>query len=712
MKYLTAIIVCVGIFFVYSLIGAALGWKRGGGVLPMMVLFAAMAAAWRALTRGPTPSPGPDAWTIRVHGKLRPMDFEERHLAPSVLRQLLNEGKLDPDRVLGCPPGGSEFRPLSEHQELLFSGAADSGAEDSDLGTPPDLAVSDEDGELPPAANAQRGVQQGAARNDLLAWLVGGVVMVVGVALLLFLFWPETSSRPDGKAPLSEESGQEPVPRRAPESPRPFTERPLSPKPKKAPENADTAAARALPLRSGWRRVAIPKIGTIDMPPTMEVQSGVFKTLGKAVSDALDADEPRGGTRLVLQQNGLNDGQAGASNLYARVIVEAKRATVFERATLTSLTDTELAEFSDGLRRMIEEQGAAMTGALMDVMMRKVQAMSDADLKDAFRPMLRSRGQEARLDRLTPADMAELRRVLVEKAAEQAKTKAPKLLEWHDATFERVAGRPAVCVSYRRQMGQAPPVSVKMYSLLDGDRTISVTLSYRETERQRWANDLDHVIKTFRVTNSQPVASRRVAAPTVKEPERKAPKPRSAAVDPDAIFDKWAAEKKKAAPPPRPRRPRPTSPATENEYPEFVAHRSGFAARFPGRPEKTKLPTGTNHAVVIEGEGAYNVHSGALPRPPLNNKAIEAALEGTLRGRLIVHRGARVTEKQMTSLLGHKAMKYEYVVAQSGHDIYFKGVILSKGKLIYTVNVVTFDDAKSVAYAKYAAFLKSFRLLE
>jgi hypothetical protein len=52
MKYLLAILACAGMFILYALLGSVLfGWKHGGGVIPMLLLFAAMAAVWRAITK-------------------------------------------------------------------------------------------------------------------------------------------------------------------------------------------------------------------------------------------------------------------------------------------------------------------------------------------------------------------------------------------------------------------------------------------------------------------------------------------------------------------------------------------------------------------------------------------------------------------------------------------------------------------------------------
>jgi len=51
MKYGLAVLACIGIFFVYAMIGAALGWRHGGGVIPMLILFAILGATWRGITK-------------------------------------------------------------------------------------------------------------------------------------------------------------------------------------------------------------------------------------------------------------------------------------------------------------------------------------------------------------------------------------------------------------------------------------------------------------------------------------------------------------------------------------------------------------------------------------------------------------------------------------------------------------------------------------
>ncbi len=49
MKYLMAFAACFTLCVVYACIGAALGWKHGGGVIPAVLLSWAVFGAWKAI---------------------------------------------------------------------------------------------------------------------------------------------------------------------------------------------------------------------------------------------------------------------------------------------------------------------------------------------------------------------------------------------------------------------------------------------------------------------------------------------------------------------------------------------------------------------------------------------------------------------------------------------------------------------------------------
>lgn len=48
MRYMPAVLGCAGVLLVYVLLGAALGWKHGGGFVPMILLVVALALIWGA----------------------------------------------------------------------------------------------------------------------------------------------------------------------------------------------------------------------------------------------------------------------------------------------------------------------------------------------------------------------------------------------------------------------------------------------------------------------------------------------------------------------------------------------------------------------------------------------------------------------------------------------------------------------------------------
>lgn len=51
MRYVYATATCFALLVFYALIGGMLGWKHGGGAIPMLILIAALVGTWRAITK-------------------------------------------------------------------------------------------------------------------------------------------------------------------------------------------------------------------------------------------------------------------------------------------------------------------------------------------------------------------------------------------------------------------------------------------------------------------------------------------------------------------------------------------------------------------------------------------------------------------------------------------------------------------------------------
>lgn len=53
LKYPLALSSCFALFLIYALIGGIMEWKHGGGLIPMLILIAAMVGTWRTITKKP-----------------------------------------------------------------------------------------------------------------------------------------------------------------------------------------------------------------------------------------------------------------------------------------------------------------------------------------------------------------------------------------------------------------------------------------------------------------------------------------------------------------------------------------------------------------------------------------------------------------------------------------------------------------------------------
>ena len=210
---------------------------------------------------------------------------------------------------------------------------------------------------------------------------------------------------------------------------------------------ASSTASDPIPppeLQVGWQRVQIPDVGTIDIPPTMEVQGGTLAKISGEYKKQLipESDSSEIGQVIVIQQRGLNALDAQAVKLYVRVIVQTTMTNPGDFETLNSrydITDGELREFSIGVRTQVENQFM-------------------------------------------------------------------RILQWDVPSVELINGMQAIRLSYRRQMKDSPAVRVATYIFQNYDRIHELTMSYRESERNVWLIDFPAILNSFRITNVRETA--------------------------------------------------------------------------------------------------------------------------------------------------------------------------------------------------------------
>ena len=192
------------------------------------------------------------------------------------------------------------------------------------------------------------------------------------------------------------------------------------------------------PLQTGWKRIYIKNVGSFDIPPTMEVQSGKYREYVDEMKKIKGFDA----AQLTAQQKGLNQFSNEGYERYARVIVETTIGSIGDFDKL----NFNIAEYS---QTDINEMNAA----------------SRQQIQQSFRGT------------------------------------GIQLIEWYPIKIEKVNGMSCFHISYKRQFQDQPIVFVHMYGFQNNDRMHKFTLSYRITEADYWQSDFAIILKSFRVTN-------------------------------------------------------------------------------------------------------------------------------------------------------------------------------------------------------------------
>lgn len=195
---------------------------------------------------------------------------------------------------------------------------------------------------------------------------------------------------------------------------------------------------------ASWETVSVPGICTFQIPPTMELQAGKYReVMDQFRTHVLQVTDS--GSRVVAQQKGLNALDAAARSRYARVIVETHTASKGDFSTLgdpLALSRAEVAEIDGAMKTAVEQEASQSTAA-------------------GYRTELQS---------------------------------------WGGTRVVRVNGVDCLLTEYSRSVNSAPPASVRLYKFMNNDRMHTVSVSYRTTESDLWAADLEKIVTTFQFT--------------------------------------------------------------------------------------------------------------------------------------------------------------------------------------------------------------------
>jgi hypothetical protein len=214
--------------------------------------------------------------------------------------------------------------------------------------------------------------------------------------------------------------------------------------------------ASAQMLTTGWHRAYIKDVGSIDLPPTMEVQRGEYKEINDKIYKSSAMNIPQ----FVAQQKGLNEHKRPTGR-YARVLLETDIGKHGDYEKLSSnirYSKSYIAElnkiFKQGTQQKLSESARKLSEG--------VQQLS---------------------------------------GGVRLKIGHQKLIEWRPLKIETINGMSCIHISYTRQLENNPLVIVHEYIFQNNDRMHRLIMSYRQSESDYWENDFSHMLTSFRITN-------------------------------------------------------------------------------------------------------------------------------------------------------------------------------------------------------------------
>ena len=131
--------------------------------------------------------------------------------------------------------------------------------------------------------------------------------------------------------------------------------------------NLTYAQSNPLPeprLLPGWERITIENHGTIDLPPSMEVQRGIYKQMTERHKKISGVSA----SNVIFQQKDLNTFDQRSFNTYARVFIrtEIGRYGDFMRLHNSSFSPSELRQLNNLYKNEIQQAAAISNGKLLE----------------------------------------------------------------------------------------------------------------------------------------------------------------------------------------------------------------------------------------------------------------------------------------------------------------------------------------------------------
>jgi hypothetical protein len=211
---------------------------------------------------------------------------------------------------------------------------------------------------------------------------------------------------------------------------------------KASEERKKNSLPAALPvLESGWERIHLSGIGSIDIPSSMERDAGLYADIADDYYEYHDIDNDS----IIFQQKGLNELTKAGFQTYARVIISTRTGNPGDFASLYFILPQPQADEIDEIKEFDAQMRTSTTSGLAVI--------------------------------------------------------GIKILSWKEAALVTINGMSCIHFSYTRQLHDRPVVLVHNYLFQNIDRMYQVTLSYQLEKESDWKDDFENIIHSFRITD-------------------------------------------------------------------------------------------------------------------------------------------------------------------------------------------------------------------
>jgi hypothetical protein len=191
-------------------------------------------------------------------------------------------------------------------------------------------------------------------------------------------------------------------------------------------------------LKEGWERVHIEELGSVDIPPKMEVQSGVLKECVDVMNKIYKIEQQD----IIIQQRGVNDLREEGRKTYARVMLSTKHAPI--------------GEYYERINFNINDY--------------------------------------------SNIDIEQLNKFYYDIYLESMNQLGNDLIKWYPLKFEIVNGMSCIHISFIRESPKQK-VLVNTYYFYNYDRMHELTMSYKLSDSEYWKSDFAKILSSYRIIN-------------------------------------------------------------------------------------------------------------------------------------------------------------------------------------------------------------------